>query len=131
METSCVKKHHLTESSVLLALSSHNSQCSKWNGGAPRCRLGCGTARGSLNVPEQIVQEPQSLLKREFMHTMQHVLLFLTSNIDLLFFMCLLYTAFLWGWLICFLGLFFDCWGLHLIFKLFGAETMPVVRLAM
>lgn len=63
METSCVQKLHLTESSLVLALSSHDSQCSKWNEGAPRCWLGCGPARGSLDVPEQIVQESESLLK--------------------------------------------------------------------
>lgn len=62
METSCVKKLHLTKSSVVLALSSHNSQRSKWHEGAPRYWLGCVPARGSMDVPKQIVQEPQSLL---------------------------------------------------------------------
>lgn len=35
MEMPCVKQLHLTESSVVLALSSHSSRCSKWNEGAP------------------------------------------------------------------------------------------------
>lgn len=51
------------DSSLVLALSSHDSQCSKWNEGAPRRWLGCGHARVSLDVPERIGQEPQSLLK--------------------------------------------------------------------
>lgn len=70
----CVKKLHLTESGVVLALSSCNSQCSKWSEGVPRCWMGCGPARGSLDVIEQIVEETQEFCETyEFTHRIQRV----------------------------------------------------------